>query len=108
MSQSQSLPFPNIWSRTCRRLTTRVFTHKDVASTNGVIESQYSVLYGSVAIIFLVSGLQLSPQKLRQNLTNWRLHILTQGISFVVIPVIWLGERRIFPPANGPHLRGPG
>ncbi|ROW12607.1 hypothetical protein VMCG_00152 [Cytospora schulzeri] len=62
----------------------------NVASTNGVIESQYSVLYGSVAIIFLVSGLQLSPQKLRQNLTNWRLHILTQGISFVVIPVIWL------------------
>ncbi|ROV98977.1 hypothetical protein VSDG_03779 [Cytospora chrysosperma] len=62
----------------------------NVAATNGVIESQYSVLYGSVAIIFLVSGLQLSPQKLRQNLTNWRLHILTQGISFVVIPVIWL------------------
>lgn len=70
-------------------------TYEDVAATNGVIESQYSVLYGSVAIIFLVSGLQLSPQKLRQNLTNWRLHILTQGISFVVIPVIWLGKRRI-------------
>lgn len=68
---------------------------KDVASTNGVIESQYSVLYGAVAIIFIVSGLQLSPKKLRENLTNWRLHILTQGISFVVIPVIWLSKRHI-------------
>lgn len=63
----------------------------DVASKGGIIRSEYSVLYGSVAIIFLVSGLQLSPEKLRMNLFNWRLHILTQGISFIVIPLIWLG-----------------
>lgn len=69
-------------------------SHKDVAATDGVIRSQYSVLYGSVAIIFLISGLQLPPKKLRQNLFNWRLHILTQGISFVLIPLIWLGKRR--------------
>ncbi|KUI59203.1 hypothetical protein VP1G_06447 [Cytospora mali] len=62
----------------------------NVAATDGVIRSEYSILYGSVAIIFLVSGLQLSPQKLRHNLFNWRLHIITQGISFVVIPLIWL------------------
>lgn len=63
----------------------------DVASKGGIIRSEYSVLYGSVAIIFFVSGLQLSPDKLRMNLFNWRLHILTQGISFIVIPLIWLG-----------------
>lgn len=63
-----------------------------------MLRSQYSILYGAVAIIFLISGLQLSPQKLRQNVFNWRLHILTQGISFVVIPLIWLGKRRTSPP----------
>lgn len=63
----------------------------EVASKGGTIRSEYSVLYGSVAIIFLVSGLQLSPEKLRMNLFNWRLHILTQGISFILIPLIWLG-----------------
>lgn len=68
-----------------------VLSGVDVASKGGIIRSEYSVLYGSVAIIFLISGLQLSPEKLRKNLSNWRLHILTQGISFILIPLIWLG-----------------
>ena len=64
---------------------------EEVASKGGIIRSEYSVLYGSVGIIFFVSGLQLSPEKLRMNLFNWRLHIITQGISFILIPLIWLG-----------------
>ncbi|KAJ3504498.1 hypothetical protein NM208_g16326 [Fusarium decemcellulare] len=62
-----------------------------VAQHGGTIRSEYSVLYGAVAFIFLVSGLQLSPGKLRKNVTNWRLHILVQGICFAVIPAIVLG-----------------
>ncbi|EXV04036.1 SBF-like CPA transporter family protein [Metarhizium robertsii] len=61
-----------------------------VAAHGGVIKSEYSVLYGAVAFIFLVSGLQLPPSKLQANATNWRLHALVQGISFVVIPCIVL------------------
>ncbi|KAM5351391.1 hypothetical protein ACJ41O_004114 [Fusarium nematophilum] len=61
-----------------------------VAQHGGTIRSEYSILYGAVAFIFLVSGLQLSPEKLRKNLTNWRLHILVQGICFAVIPAIVL------------------
>lgn len=63
-----------------------------VARHGGVIRSEYSVLYGAVAFIFLVSGLQLSPEKLRKNVTNWRLHVLVHGISFAVIPAIVLGK----------------
>jgi solute carrier family 10 (sodium/bile acid cotransporter), member 7 len=63
----------------------------EVASKGGYIRSEYSVLYGSVGIIFLISGLQLSPEKLRMNLFNWRLHIITQGVSFILIPLIWVG-----------------
>jgi hypothetical protein len=36
--------------------------------------------------------MQLSPQKLKQHMANWRLHLLVQGIGFVVIPVIMLSE----------------
>ncbi|GJN68953.1 hypothetical protein PLICBS_002999 [Purpureocillium lilacinum] len=57
-----------------------------VAAHGGTIRSEYSILYGAVAFIFLVSGLQLAPAKLRENATNWRLHIVVQGISFVVFP----------------------
>jgi len=63
----------------------------DVAAHGGIIRSEYSILYGGVSIIFLVSGLQLSHEKLRMNLTAWRLHVIVQGISFVLIPVIMLG-----------------
>ncbi|KAF9871630.1 hypothetical protein CkaCkLH20_10828 [Colletotrichum karsti] len=62
----------------------------NVAARGGPIRSEYSIIYGGIAIIFLVSGLQLSHTKLRQNVTNWRLHIIVQGISFIVIPVILL------------------
>ena len=65
--------------------------NKGVAAHGGAIRSEYSILYGAVGFIFLVSGLQLSPAKLRLNLTNWRLHLLVQGISFLVIPAIVLG-----------------
>ncbi|KAH6610683.1 hypothetical protein Trco_000703 [Trichoderma cornu-damae] len=61
-----------------------------VAEHGGVIRSEYSILYGAVAIIFLINGLQLPPEKLKQNLTNWRLHVMVQGSSFVIIPVFVL------------------
>ncbi|KAK7737731.1 LRR receptor-like serine/threonine-protein kinase RGI2 [Cytospora paraplurivora] len=57
----------------------------NVAATDGIIRSQWSIMYGAVAIIFLVSGMQLSPQKLRLNLANWRLHIVTQAIMWIII-----------------------
>ncbi|KAK5990089.1 Solute carrier RCH1 [Cladobotryum mycophilum] len=61
-----------------------------VAEHGGIIRSEYSILYGAVAIIFLINGLQLSPDKLKKNLTNWRLHAVVQGVSFVFIPVFML------------------
>lgn len=57
-----------------------------------MIRSEYSILYGAVAIIFLINGLQLPPEKLKQNLTNWRLHVIIQGSSFAIIPVFMLSE----------------
>ncbi|KAK2600307.1 LRR receptor-like serine/threonine-protein kinase RGI2 [Conoideocrella luteorostrata] len=61
-----------------------------IAARGGTIRSEYSILYGAVAFIFFVSGLQLPAAKLKTNLMNWRLHCIVQGISFFVIPGIVL------------------
>lgn len=61
----------------------------DIAKTDGgVIRSEYTVLYGVIAIIFLISGLNIPRQKLFKQFLNWRLHILVQVISFLFIPAV--------------------
>ncbi|KAL3426993.1 sodium/bile acid cotransporter [Phlyctema vagabunda] len=62
----------------------------DVAKHDGIIKSQYTILYGAVAIIFLISGLQISNEKLAKHLSSWRLHLITQIISFLITPVFFL------------------
>ncbi|KAK0389299.1 hypothetical protein NLU13_2874 [Sarocladium strictum] len=59
-----------------------------VAARGGPIRSEYTIIYGAVAFIFLVSGMQLSPEKLKTHLTNWRLHVLVQGICFLLFPAV--------------------
>ncbi|OTB06930.1 hypothetical protein M426DRAFT_318647 [Hypoxylon sp. CI-4A] len=61
-----------------------------VAARGGIIRSEYSILYGGIALIFFINGMQLSPEKLKEHVTNWRLHIVVQGISLILIPVIQL------------------
>jgi sodium/bile acid cotransporter 7 len=64
----------------------------DVAARGGIIKSEYSVLYGAIALIFLINGAQLSPEKLKQHATNWRLHIVVQVINLILIPVIQISR----------------
>ena len=58
-----------------------------VAAHGGIIRSQYSILYGAVALIFLVSGLSIAGKKLLVHALNWRLHLIVQGTSFLLAPV---------------------
>ncbi|KAK8007502.1 phosphoglucomutase/phosphomannomutase [Apiospora arundinis] len=73
----------------------------NVAARGGIIKSEYTVLYGVIGLIFFINGMQLSPEKLKQHITNWRLHILVQGIGFVVIPIFMLIIIRIIVSAGG-------
>ncbi|KAJ6129086.1 hypothetical protein N7512_001866 [Penicillium capsulatum] len=61
-----------------------------VAKHGGVIRSEYSVLYGVIAVIFLISGLSIPRHKLFTQCLNWRLHLLVQVISFLLIPALVL------------------
>ncbi|KAE8154732.1 putative sodium bile acid cotransporter [Aspergillus avenaceus] len=62
----------------------------DVAKHGGAIRSEYSILYGAMALIFLISGLSIPRQKLLLHFLNWRLHILVQAFSFLFIPALIL------------------
>ncbi|KAK2803124.1 hypothetical protein FQN51_003868 [Onygenales sp. PD_10] len=60
----------------------------EVARHGGIIKAEYSILYGAVAIIFLISGLSIPRDKLVTHMLNYRLHLQVQGISFLLIPAL--------------------
>ena len=40
-----------------------------------------------ISVIFFLYGLKLSPDKLRLGLKNWRLHVLIQCTTFIIVPL---------------------
>ncbi len=49
-----------------------------------------------VSVIFFFYGLRLSPAKLRDGLSNWRLHLLIHSATFLIFPLIALLVRPFF------------
>lgn len=48
------------------------------------------LIKGGIALLFFFYGLRLSPEKLKNDLSNWRLHLLIQAITFLVFPLLLL------------------
>lgn len=88
-SQSACILDFMVYRTSCANMVSRFI---DVAAHGGIIRSEYSILYGAIALIFFINGMQLSPQKLKEHIKNLRLHILVQGIGFIIIPVIILSK----------------
>ena len=62
-----------------------------------------SIANFGVSLIFFFYGLRLSPQKLREGLGNWKLHLVVQLSTFVLFPIILLTLKSFFG-ANGNEL----
>lgn len=62
-----------------------------VGKHGGVIHAEYTILYGAVILVFLISGMSIPHHKLVTHMLNWRLHFLVQGISYLLIPAIMVG-----------------
>lgn len=43
-----------------------------------------------IAIIFFLHGIGLSPEKIRQGVSNWKLHVVVQLTTFAIYPLIWV------------------
>lgn len=61
------------------------------ARQGGLIRAEYSIGYGAVAVIFLISGLSMSTQDLLKNALHWRVHLTVLSLSFLVTSAIIYG-----------------
>ncbi|MDR9828471.1 bile acid:sodium symporter family protein, partial [Vibrio sp. FNV 38] len=43
-----------------------------------------------VAIVFFLHGLGLSPKAIKAGMTNWKLHLFIQSMTFIAYPILWL------------------
>lgn len=48
------------------------------------------VIKGGIALLFFFYGLKLSPEKLKNDLSNWKLHLIIQLVTFIVFPLLLL------------------
>ena len=60
-----------------------------IGGKGSTIELKTLIRYG-ISLLFFFYGLRLSPEKMKNDLGNWRLHLLIQSITFVVFPLVVL------------------
>ena len=60
-----------------------------IGREGSVIELKVLIRYG-ISLLFFFYGLRLSPEKLKNDLGNWRLHLLIQSITFIAFPLVVL------------------
>lgn len=79
-------------------------SYPEFAKQGGTIRAEYSIQYGAVAVIFLISGLSMSTALLRVNLLNWRAHFTVLSTSFLITSSIIYGIACGIKAANDPSM----
>jgi sodium/bile acid cotransporter 7 len=75
-----------------------------LGQSGGVLRLDLVTAYG-VALVFLLHGLLLAPERLRAGLLNWRLHVFIQGASFLLFPLLIWGVLIVLGERVGPETR---
>ncbi len=60
-----------------------------VGKAGSAIELKVVIRYG-IMLLFFFYGLRLSPEKLKSDLRNWKMHLTIQSITFLVFPALVL------------------
>ena len=50
---------------------------------------RYTISYGAIGVIFLISGMSIPTRALIDNATKFRLHFIVQVISYLVLSHGW-------------------
>lgn len=66
-----------------------------IGGEGSLLSLKVLIKYG-IMLLFFFYGLKLSPEKLKNDLSNWRLHITIQSITFIIFPVIVILFRPFF------------
>ena len=64
--------------------------------SGGALHFDYATTYG-VSIVFFLYGLTLSPEKMKDGIMQWKLHICVQLATFVLFPVLVIAWRWLTP-----------
>lgn len=75
-----------------------------VGKNGGTIRAEYTVKWGAIALIFLLTGLSLSTKAFLNQALNWHLHLVTQFISFLVFSAVVYAVVWAVVSSNNPHL----
>lgn len=76
----------------------------NVGRTGGIIKSQYSISYGAVAFIFLVTGFSTSTRTIINMSLRWRSHLVVQSLSFLITPTVIFAFAEIMRKADDPRI----
>jgi len=60
-----------------------------IGGEGSAVELKVLIRYG-ISLLFFFYGLRLSPERLRSDLGNWRLHLIIQSVTFIVFPLLVL------------------
>lgn len=66
------------------------FLFPQLGRSDGVLRLGQVTQLG-IAMIFLLHGANLAPENLVAGIRNWKLHLLIQGTTFLVFPIVGLG-----------------
>ncbi|KAL7666177.1 Uncharacterized protein ABC855_g1771 [[Candida] zeylanoides] len=66
-------------------------SYPEFAKQGGTIKAQYSIGYGAVAVIFLISGLTMSTSDLQKNMLHFRAHFVVLTLSFLITSALIYG-----------------
>ena len=75
-----------------------------VGRNGGSIRAEYTIKWGAIALIFLLTGLSLSTRAFLNQALNWHLHIVTQVNSFFVFSAVVYGVVWAIVASGNTHL----
>jgi sodium/bile acid cotransporter 7 len=61
--------------------------YPQLGSKQGPLRTEYSVKYGAVSLIFLISGISLKTDSVLYTFQQYKLHLFIQAFTFVLIPI---------------------
>ncbi|KAJ3006216.1 UNVERIFIED_CONTAM: hypothetical protein HDU68_004207 [Siphonaria sp. JEL0065] len=67
----------------------------DLGKKGGYIRAEYTVSYGCVMMIFILSGMSLKTAVLIKSLANWRMHLIIQILSLGITPALGLAVGKL-------------